>query len=446
MTTSNHLIQFQVGVFIILFSFSFSYTHTPPHEATPTSPPQQQSPPSPQKQSSPPPSSQRKSPPSPQKGSSSPPSSQHQSHSSQTTVEYKGCWSKVFAFGDSNTDTGNGYLVGGLKSFTNTSFSKSFYSSSSNGYLKGHRLSNGRLIVDHLTESLACPPLAAYKSSSVDINYSGSVNFAIAGTSTLSRDYFYNNNIGHTFMWSRVPESYRTEMTWFNNFLHERTQRHGSKACRKEMADTLFWVGGVGSNDYLRMYGSSVTSRMLTDLSIGHVSRILTSLLDQGALYIVVQGLPPLGCLPSQLSMCPLLDRDQRGCSKAANNIVRAHNKLLQLRLDNIRRRYPHAMIAYADTYGAYEDILANYQKHHFKEPFRACCGSDEDGPFNFDVHCLCGASGTTICKNSGQYMSWDGIHFTDSMNGKLTDLFLNKGYCQPSFKELAKKKKQQVI
>ncbi|XP_062112553.1 GDSL esterase/lipase At3g48460-like [Humulus lupulus] len=420
MTTPNHLVQFQIALFVILVSFSFTYTHTPPHEASPTPPQQQQSPPSPQQQSPP------KSP-------------------SQTTVEYKGCWSKVFAFGDSNTDTGNGYLIGGLKSFTSTSFSKSFYSSSSNGYLKGHRLSNGRLIVDHLTESLSCPSLTAYKSSSVNFDYNGSVNFAIAGTSTLSRDYFYNNNIGHTFMWSRVPESYRTEITWFNTYLVERSKRHGSQACRKDMANTLFWVGGVGGNDYLRAYGSSITSRMLTDLSVGHVSKILKTLLDQGALYIVVQGLPPLGCLPSQLSMCPMTDRDEMGCSKATNNLVKVHNKHLQLRLDHFRRRYPYAMIAYADTYGAYEAILANYKAYHFQEPFRACCGSNEGGAYNFDVHCLCGSPGTSTCKNSGQYMSWDGIHFTDSMNGQLTEHFLNKGYCQPSFEELAKKKKMHV-
>lgn len=166
------------------------------------------------------------------------------------------------------------------------------------------------------------------------------------------------------------------------------------------------------------------------------------TLLRSGAQYIVVQGLPPLGCLPSQLSLSPLTDRDKWGCSKITNNMVRFHNSLLQRRLDHFRKRYPSAMIAYADTYAAYEAILGSYQEYHFEEPFKACCGSQEDGAFNFDVHCLCGSSGSSTCKDSSKYMSWDGIHFTASMNLQITNLFLNKGYCQPSFEDLAKKKK----
>ena len=203
--------------------------------------------------------------------SQSPPPPPHEASPPPTSVDYKGCWSKVFAFGDSNTDTGNGYLIGGLKSYASFSFSKSFYYSSSNG----HRLSNGKLIVDHLTDALAVSTLTPYKSTSFSKDFSGSVNFAIAGTSALSRDYFYNNNIGHTFMWSRVPQSYQTQLDWFNNFLLEKTKRHGAQACRNDMANSLFWIGGVGSNDYIRMYGSSITSRMLSDLSVAHISKIL---------------------------------------------------------------------------------------------------------------------------------------------------------------------------
>ncbi|PON91430.1 Lipase [Trema orientale] len=418
MANSNHFVL-QATLLLIFVSFSFSSahfhneSHGPSHEATPAPTP-------------PPPHVVE------------PPPSSH-----QTSVDYKGCWSKVYAFGDSSTDTGNGYLIGGLKSYASASFSKSFYSSSS-GRFSGHRLSNGRLIVDHLTDALAVSSLTPYKSSSVSASYSGSVNFAIAGTSTLSRDYFYNNDIGHTFMWSRVPESYQTQLDWFSAYLLERSKRQGAEACRNDVANSLFWVGGVGGNDYIRMYGSSssINSRMLSDLSVAHISKIIKTLLSRGAQYIVVQGLPPLGCLPSQLSMSPLTDRDKWGCSKITNAMIRIHNSLLRHRLDHFRRRYPYAVIAYADTYAAYEAILSNYQEYHFREPFKACCGSHEDGAFNFDVHCLCGSSGSTTCQDSSTYMSWDGIHFTDAMNGQLTDLFLNKGYCQPSFEDLARKKR----
>ena len=42
----------------------------------------------------------------------------------QAKVDFKGCFNKVYAFGDSDTDTGNAYNLGDLKSFISTLFSQ----------------------------------------------------------------------------------------------------------------------------------------------------------------------------------------------------------------------------------------------------------------------------------------------------------------------------------
>lgn len=165
--------------------------------------------------------------------------------------------------------------------------------------------------------------------------------------------------------------------------------------------------------------------------------------MSRGAKYIVVQGLPPLGCFPSQLTLSPQSDRDKSGCSAKANSVIIAHNTLLRQKLEYFRHKYPDCIISYADTYGAYQTILGNYKSYHFEEPFKACCGSrGGSGGYDFDVNKLCGSAGSSTCQDSSKYISWDGIHFTDAMNEQLTDLFLHKGYCKPSIQDILKAKK----
>lgn len=131
--------------------------------------------------------------------------------------------------------------------------------------------------------------------------------------------------------------------------------------------------------------------------------------MQSGAKYIVVQGLPPLGCLPLHISLCPLKAAlDHMGCAAAVNAAVMLHNQILQ--------------------------------KKQFEEAFKPCCGA-VGGPLNFNLHSPCGSPGTVKCNDPSKFISWDGIHLTEAMNRKVTDLFLNQGFCQPSFSELVKGK-----
>lgn len=128
------------------------------------------------------------------------------------------------------------------------------------------------------------------------------------------------------------------------------------------------------------------------------------------------------------------------GCSSGLNALVQAHNELLQKKLGEFRAQYKDAVIIDADTWNAYKTILINYQKYKFEEPFKACCGAG-GGPLNFDLHSLCGSSGTSVCKNPQNFISWDGIHFTEAMHKRLFDMFVHQGFCSPSFDVLIQAK-----
>nr|POE66016.1 gdsl esterase/lipase [Quercus suber] len=136
-------------------------------------------------------------------------------------------------------------------------------------------------------------------------------------------------------------------------------------ACKLELGKALFWIGEMGGNDYARLFASSIgpaiVNNQFIEQAVDHICTLALALLDKGAKFLVVQGLPPIGCLPLQLTTCPSNDHDQNGCSVSANLVIKGHNDLLQKRLDEIRIHYKDSMILYIDYYSAFKTIL---EKH----------------------------------------------------------------------------------
>ncbi|XP_024041144.1 anther-specific proline-rich protein APG isoform X2 [Citrus clementina] len=409
-------------------------------------------PPSDNTEPSQPPSDNNELPPRPSDGNESPPfpltpennkqspplppneSNENPPPSKPSNNDYEGCFSKVFAFGDSYTDTGNAYMMGGLQSFVGSLIS----SLPGHRNLYGHRQCDGRLVVDFLCETLAIPYLPPYKQASS--NFSSGANFAVAGSTAFSHDLFAKS-IGNLLMWKGIPLDFQVQIEWFRRFMREVACKGMSDSeCKAEIENALFWVGEIGGSDYARTFGSSISHELLTKLTLGQISKIVKSLLDNGAKYIVVQGLPPLGCCPLEMFLSKAFDRDQMGCASTCNALVQSHNDNLQKMILEWQKQYPNCVIAYADFWRAFETILTHYKDYEFDEPFKACCGAG--GPLNFNMHSLCGSIGTSTCTDPSRLMHWDGIHLTEAMYKHIADLFLNQGYCKPSFQELVKKKR----
>lgn len=207
------------------------------------------------------------------------------------------------------------------------------------------------------------------------------------------------------------------------------------------MEGALFWIGGIGLSDYPRLLGSSsISNQWLTQQAVNQVCKLVKALLENGSIYVVVQGLPPCGCFPMSLASTPTSDRDQYGCCASANAMATAHNELLQKNLAELQKTYSSATIIYADFWKAYMNILENHDQYNFAEPFKACCGAGS-GAFNFDAHHLCGSTNTAACTDATQHMIWDGIHLTEAMNREVTKQFLNHGCTSPPLQEVIKKK-----
>nr|CAB3492493.1 unnamed protein product [Digitaria exilis] len=346
-----------------------------------------------------------------------------------------GAFRRVYAFGDSFTDTGNTRSTTGPYSFGYVSsppYGATFFHRSTNRY------SDGRLVVDFLAEELSLPSfLPPYLSSSSSGNSSSSnhdvvgVNFAVAGSTAIEHDFFARNNLSFDI----TPQSIMTQLAWFDAHLRR------AKANKINVADALFWVGEIGANDYAYtvVARDTIPPKLVRDMAVQRVTTFVQGLLERGAKYLIVQGLPLTGCLPLAMTLARPEDRDNVSCVASVNRQSYAHNRRLLAGLHQLRQRHPGAVIAYADYYAAHLAVMRSPSKYGFAEPFRTCCGSG-GGAYNFDLFATCGSPEvTTACAQPAKYVNWDGVHMTEAMYKVVAGMFFQGGddYCRPAFSDL---------
>ncbi|XP_062212994.1 GDSL esterase/lipase At3g48460-like [Phragmites australis] len=352
---------------------------------------------------------------------------------------------KVYAFGDSFTDTGNTRSTTGPYSFGYVSsppYGATFFHRSTNRY------SDGRLVVDFLAQELSLPsflpPYLSNTSNATSKATDVGVNFAVAGATAIEHEFFAKNNLSIDI----TPQSIMTQLAWFDAHLRRTTAAAASTSKNKQqLADALFWVGEIGANDYAYtvMARDTIGPKLIRTMAVQRVTAFIEALLDRGAKYMIVQGLPLTGCLPLAMTLARADDRDNVSCVASVNRQSYAHNRLLLAGLRRLRQKHPGAVIAYADYYGAHLAVMRSPARYGFTEPFRTCCGSG-GGAYNFDLFSTCGSPEVTkACAQPAKYVNWDGVHMTEAMYRVVAGMFFQGGdtYCRPAFSALLARKAQ---
>ncbi|XP_071703664.1 GDSL esterase/lipase At3g48460-like [Rutidosis leptorrhynchoides] len=360
-------------------------------------------------------------------------SSRSSSSSSKAPRPFK----KIYAFGDSYTDTGNTNTVSGTgpNGFTyvsNLPYGRTFFHHPTNRY------SDGRLVIDFVTESLSLPYLPPYLNTKADT--SAGINYAVAGSTAIRHAFFVKNNLTLNI----TPQSLQTQLAWFNKTLRGQKCQNANSTpneCTAVFKDALVWVGEIGANDYAYTLGSTVTHETIQRGAIRSVTGFIEALLKKGAKYMVVQGLPTTGCLTLAMYLSAESDRDDIGCVASANNQSYVHNTILQTNIQSLRKKYPKAIIVYADYWNAYHYIMKNAPKLGFHELYDVCCGLN-GGAYNFDLLATCGSQNSSSCHDPSQYINWDGVHLTEAMYKLVSELFLKGRFTRPPFEYLLRSKR----
>ncbi|XP_073035532.1 GDSL esterase/lipase At3g48460 [Primulina eburnea] len=342
----------------------------------------------------------------------------------------------TYSFGDSFTDTGNTHSATGPSGFmfvSNLPYGRTFFHRPTNRY------SDGRLVIDFVAHSLSLPFLPPYLNHNAD--KSSGLNFAVAGSTAIIHSFFSKNNMTLNI----TPQSIQTQLTWFNEFLEGKGCRDSittANQCAAVFEDSLIWVGEIGVNDYAYSLGSSVSAQTIQRLAINSVTIFLQAILEKGAKYVVVQGLPPAGCLTLSLFLSPPDSRDNFGCVGSINDQSISHNTALQAKIHLFRQKYPKSVIVYADYYNAFLKVTKNPRTYGFKELYKVCCGYG-GGEYNFDYFHACGSPDSSSCTDPSEYVNWDGVHLTEAMYRVVADAFVNGTFSDPPFSYLLWKKRQ---
>ncbi|XP_074311488.1 GDSL esterase/lipase At1g71250-like [Silene latifolia] len=307
--------------------------------------------------------------------------------------------SGMFAFGDSEIDSGNNNFL--------SSIAKSNYWPYGIDFGQGPtgRFCNGQTVIDMLGNKLKIPTIPAFADpTAVGLKILSGVNYASAGAGILDET---GRHWGARFSLSQQVVNFERTVDQLRNLIGGQNM---TRYLQRSVA-----VMSFGSNDYINnyllpsIYGSSVNYRPpeFANLLLNHYARQLSALYDLGLRKFFLVGLAPIGCIPNQRGggQAP-----PGRCMDAVNQMLGPFNEGLRALAVQLNANHPAAIFVYFNVYGVVGDILNNPASYGFTVVDRACCGLGQ-------VTCLPAA---TPCPNRNQYVFWDAYHTTEAANAIL--------------------------
>ncbi|KAF8087702.1 hypothetical protein N665_0570s0016 [Sinapis alba] len=305
----------------------------------------------------------------------------------------------IYAFGDSTLDSGNNNYIPTLFRSNHPPYGRSFPAKLSTG-----RFSDGKLATDFLASSLGLKlTLPAYLDPSVKpLDLLTGVSFASAGGGLDARTAMLSLTLTMDKQWSYFEEA---------------------------VSKMKSVVGDAGTNDmiyniYDHVLGSFISVSDYQDYLLRNVEAFVQRLHDAGARRITVAGLPPIGCLPVQVTLGTVtLPRifHHRICTENQNSDSQIYNqKLLKLNF-RLSQRLQGSKILYLDIYTPIMDMIKHPNKYGLEETIKGCCGTGfiEAGP-------LCNSLSKT-CEDVSKYLFFDSVHPTQKAYSVIATYALQK-------------------
>ncbi|XP_047172077.1 GDSL esterase/lipase At4g01130-like [Vigna umbellata] len=333
----------------------------------------------------------------------------------------------IFNFGDSNSDTGGFHAAFPAQPdpYGMTFFKKPV-----------GRASDGRLVLDFLAQGLGLPFLSPYLES-IGSDYSHGANFASSASTVIPPiTSFFHSGLS--------PFSLSIQLSQMRQFkarvdeFHQTGTIPSSGIPSPDIFKKAIYMLYIGQNDLTSKIAAtgSINGLMETFPQIlSQINDAVKELYAQGARTIMVFNLGPVGCYPGYLVQLPhaTSDFDEFGCIASYQNVVNYYNKLLKDTVSQTRQSLPDVSLIHVDTYSALSELFHHPTLYGFKYGTKTCCGYG-GGDHNFNPKILCGNMLASACAEPREYVSWDGIHFTEAANKIVANAILNGSLFDPPF------------
>jgi phospholipase/lecithinase/hemolysin len=328
----------------------------------------------------------------------------------------------IFNFGDSNSDTGAASATFGRLPPPN---GRTFFGKPSGRY------SDGRLMIDFAAEKLVLPYLSAYLDS-MGTNFRHGANFALGGATIKPQPLI--NRIHLSEQLSQFEQFKSRAIELYN----QANRLYAMSLPRPEWFSKALYTTDIGQNDLNAGLISLTEEQVKASIPglIDHFASAIEKLYQEGARAFWIHNTGPIGCLPYFVIPSPPKpgNADLNGCIKSYNEVAEEFNKQLRDRVTQLRTTFHDALLVYVDIYKAKYSLISEANQHGFVNPLEYCCGRDEDS----SIKCWDAAvvNGTKVygasCSNPSEYISWDGVHYTEAANHWLSDRILDGSLSDP--------------
>ncbi|CAI0549054.1 unnamed protein product [Linum tenue] len=298
----------------------------------------------------------------------------------------------VIIFGDSTVDTGNNnYLPDAVFRADHRPYGENFPTGQPTG-----RFSDGKLLPDFFASILGIkqlvPPFLHPNLSDSDIRTG--VSFASAGT-------------GYDDLTATIAQaiSMDEQVEMFEEYVARLRRVVGDDAAKETVHGALVAVS-AGANDFVDNYYD--LHYIITEHWV-HII-IMQRIYNMGGRTIVVGGLPPIGCLPIQMTV-KLKNPFDRRCVETQNQGSQSYNAKLKKLLAKLQSSLAGSTVTYSNVYDPLLDMITHPSKYGFVETKQGCCGSGL-----VEMAALCNEESPTCGKEmASNYVFWDSVHPTST-------------------------------
>ncbi|BFI32248.1 hypothetical protein AXG93_402s1390 [Marchantia polymorpha subsp. ruderalis] len=326
-----------------------------------------------------------------------------------STVNPKPLAPAFVILGDSTVDVGvNNYLATVIKCNWEP-YGRDFVYGNLTGKATG-RFCNGKLISDFLAEKLGLPyPLPHGDPSAKGTNILQGINTASSGTG------WYD---GTAALYNVA--SLTQQLEWVREWQHDLLDVIGIQAAAAVVQDAVYIVS-TGSNDWVNNYYNNLdlqsrySKAEFRAVLLDNVTRNIQALNRIGAQRIAIVSLPPLGCLPSQITA---RGKGDRRCVQWMQDDAKTFNDEMNGVISKLKTSLSGTTIVVLDAFSLIFDAFSNPSKYGLSETDRGCCGT---GLYETGIFCT---ALKHTCDDASQYLFWDSYHPTEFFNRQAADVF----------------------